>query len=260
MHRKRSKGPWDDGGSSEGLWTLENQAKGAMLCGDLLLTKFKQNPHGYYSSCRLNQMDPANNTVNILWEYDVPEQENIKDMALNETFALVKSFSSEEKSYYLNLLSVIDGRKIGSILIPTYLNSDFRIAMTRFHILLYNSSWLCIQDIESSVSNRDTARKIRLPYVGTPVRMDVSDDDSIVIIAPCCQKGEIMVVDILNVKSQTVVLTDGFAEGAHWRGGGFAGRSSPLGVWLLFSDRFVDEKGYEQSSRRLHITWKDLNP
>lgn len=67
-----------------------------------------------------------------------------------------------------------------------------------------------------------------------------------------------MVIDILYGQSQTVVLTDGFAEGAHWRGGGFAGRSSPLGVWMLFSDRFVDEKGQEKSSRRLRITWKNL--
>lgn len=231
-----------------------------MLCGDLLLTRFKRNPQGYYSSCRLNQIDQSNNTINLLWEYDVLEDENITDMALSETFALLKSFSPEEKNYRLHLLSVMDGRKIADILIPTYLNSDFRIAMTRFHILLYNSSWLSIQEIESSALNRNTSRKIRLPYVGTPVRMDVSDDDSIVIIAPFCQKGEIMVVDILNGKSQTVVLNDGFAEGAHWRGGGFAGRCSPLGLWMLFSDRLVDEKGQAKSSRRLHITWKGLSP
>lgn len=202
-------------------------------------------------------MDSSINNFNIIWEYDVSECENIKDMALNETFALVKCFSPEEKHYKLHLLSVKDGSKIGDVPIPIYLNSDFRIALTRFHILLYNSSWLCIQEIES---NKNTSRKIKLPYVGTPVRMDFSDDDSMIIIAPYCQKGEIIVVDIFEGTSKTVVLTDGFAEGAHWRGGGFAGRCSPLGVWMLFSDRFVDEKGQEKSSRRLHITWKDLIP
>ena len=205
-------------------------------------------------------MDQSSNSINFIWNHDLSENDNIKDMALNETFALIKCFSAEENLHKLHLISVKDGKTKAQIQIPSYVQQDFKIAMTRFHILIYNSSWLCIQEINLSKSSPQAPRKIRLPYVGTPVRMDVSDDDSIIIIAPCCQRGEIMVVDILNGQSQTVVLTDGFAEGAHWRGGGLAGRCSPLGgVWMLFSDRFVDEKGQEKSNRRLHITWKGLN-
>lgn len=165
---------------------MENQAKGAMLCGDLLLTKFIREADGYYSSCRLNKMEFMNNGINIMWEHDLPQGENIKEMALNEIFALIKCFSLEENCHKLHLISVIEGSDVGQIPIPSYLNSDFRIAMTRFHVLLYNSSWLCIQEIDSSTkssSTKSSSRKIKLPYVGTPVRMDISDDDSIVIIA-----------------------------------------------------------------------------
>ena len=247
-------GPWAADHSNAGCCVFENQGAGATLCGNSLLTKFKKPREKYYSNCSLYNVDSLNDTFNLRWTFQISNDETITDMALNETHAFLKTYSQAQKCHKLLLLSTKTGCTIKVLDPPDYLNSDFKIFITRFMILIYDSSWLYIQNIHSSKS----LKKIKLPYVGTPVRIDVSDNDSLIIIAPCCQKGEIMVVDILNSETKTIVLTDGFAEGSHWRGGGLAGRGSSFGVWMIFSDRFIDKSGRYKSTRRLHVTWKGL--
>jgi hypothetical protein len=91
--------------------------------------------------------------------------------------------------------------------------------------------------------------------MGRPIRLDVSEDDSILLVAPKTQKGEIMVIDVLNSRTQTLLLDDAYASDPRGR---LLGRCD-LGLWMVFVDGFVDEKGKEKGMGQLHVAWRDLS-
>lgn len=271
--RIRPNGPWFFSSEREsyfgnGLWILTDALQGAMLCGNSLLVPIGDDPRKVHS-CRLYRLlEPSNcqrslsltqNHVQAVWECHLPSDQCIQEVTLNETFALIRTQSIQTGPALL-LVSVRSGAILKNISVPTCLTnnaSSFHIAITRFHILLYNSEWLCIQETDLGHTHRPP-RLLKLPYVGKPVRLDLSEDDSIVLLAPKCQRGEIMVIDVLGARSQTLTLRDGFAEGPRYGGGGGLVGRCALGVWFLFVDGFVDESGHEKSLGRLRVAWKGL--
>lgn len=255
----RPDGPWTEdarcgNNSHGGLWVLEEQLRGAMLCGNKLVVPIGDDPRNV-SSCRLYTLSSspsgATTSVDHLWDFSLPPDHTIQELSLNESYALLKC-QTPTSGPVLLLLSIHNGSLIQPLPIPPCLltsrEATFHLSTTRFHILLYNSEWLCIQDL----SHHRHTRILKLPYVGKPIRLDVSEDDSIVLVAPQCQKGEIMVIDVLNSKTQTVLLGDGYAESPR-----AVGRRA-LGVWMLFMDGFVDERGNEKSPGQVRVTWKGL--
>ena len=238
----KSHSPWD---KPKGLWKFTRQYKNAkpILCGKYLLVCTD------FCSCRLYQLETS--SFRIVWDLGFDNDQEIHQMIMNEKLVIL-SMTTGDDSHHVFILSIETGSILKKVSIPTNISSSssFQISLTRFHVLIYNSENLCILDWK-----QESHQVLKLPFMGKPVRLDVAHDDSLIVIAPKYQRGEIMMIDILNSKIRILTLSDGYAEGPRSFSGGNVGRMS--GIWLIYSDNMMNDKGIMRY-RHLKVAWKKL--
>lgn len=71
----------------------------------------------------------------------------------------------------------------------------------------------------------------KVPYVGRKVRLDISDDASLVMLSPVVQLGEVVVLNIHERTCKTYLLQNAYS-----------GNQPKPGCWFVFQDQSLKIK------------------
>ena len=163
--------------------------------------------------------------MSLMWEKQT-NNEIIQELALNENILAIKAIVPNSDIQHVWLWRSTDGSEFADLSndLPGSFSRGsgiFQMSLTRFHIILYNWDILAVFDVLlcgrvnefiefdcRGIKSPNLTRKNslngpndnkfpftglrsvnKLPYVGRPIRIDISDDSSIVVLAPIHQSN-----------------------------------------------------------------------
>ena len=243
----KSTSPFDESVSA-GQWIvpLQKNCKVLGFCRRKLLVlysdrilvvyEFVDPSHSYFDRNKTS-------TTKSLWKSEVIESHEhlkIEDVAFNEVIiAILQHSTSNTTEKTVLLLDASNGTKLSSfpLGIPYEMgfeNAGSKIALTRFHLIVYNCCNSVIFDIFNSFSSPcpmppRLVNIVKLPYVGREVRIDFSDDGTMFILAPLVQTGEVVLFNIAKRTSSTYLLQNAYM-----------GNQPKPGCWFVFEDDRVE--------------------
>jgi hypothetical protein len=248
LHLSPWKFPLPKNERINGIWTFEDKNYQCIgLCGRKLYVMYNIQEINIIKCLELCDSDGSyfeafQPSIKTLWEKDLKIQ-NVREVSISENVVCVL-YRSDITTNIL-LLNSIDGNVIADfpVIVPYqagFESVNTNVALTRFHLIAYNSNNIVVYDLFKALITKTKPEVLgitKVPYVGRKVRLDISDDASLVMLSPIIQLGEVVVLNIHERTCKTYLLQNAYA-----------GNQPKPGCWFVFQDQ----------SRRVKVEWTPI--